>query len=168
MALLYRVLQNFDPNSIPDANLVISCYDYIVAYKTTPGIGKTQTIVIAYQDSSGVWLVGAEPNVMAKLPTPRVALQAWINALGLWHTWRVDGHNDEDFKNLIASVELPADVSTANPEDLGNGRFAVGGKATARCRLGPFRPIDIEVDTVWRGDKVEKSIAVSVDDVKRI
>ena len=151
MALLYRVVENFDPYAVPGANLVVRTKHHVISYNAQPN-GQTTTLTIAFKDSGGAWLVGAEPAVMAQLPVPRVALQAWINALGLWRHWRIDGNGGESFTNVIEEVDLPSDVSSANPMDLGDGRFAIGGKATVASRLGSFRPSEIEVDTDWRGD----------------
>lgn len=165
MTFLYRILQNFDPNAVPDANLVVGCFDFSIAYKTSPGVGKTRTLTIAYHDPSGVWLVGAEPQIMSKLPTPRVTLQAWINGLGLWHTWRVDGHNAEDFANVIVEAEIPSSVSSAKPVNLGDGRSVIGGQATAGSRLGDFSPSEIEVGTTWRGDHITLLTNI-IDEIK--
>lgn len=155
--ILYRIVENFDPYNVDNGNYVVSGPRFTIVYNLLPGTGQTETLVIAFRDTFEAWLCAAEPQVMAHLPTPRVALQAWINALGPWNHWRCDGHDDntgEDFKNSIEAVDLPSDVSAANPKDLGNNRYAIGGKATAAARLGPFRPSEIEGETTWRGDEI--------------
>lgn len=177
MALLYRVVENFDPYAVPNSNLVVSGNDFTVVYQTAPGVGKTKTLVIAFLDSSGTWLVGAEPAVMAKLPTPQRKLQQHLDADGAWHTWEVDGYDDSDskervtFEKQVATITngVPIDISATKPVSLGNNRFAVGCRASAKSQLGAFRVDEIKKDASWIGSKVEDVVIekVVVAEIKR-
>jgi len=180
MAFIYRVIEDFDPRDVPEQNLVMGCADYAVVYKTAQGKGKTKTLVIAFRDPSGTWLVGAEPSVMAKLAGDQYSLQYWIDAGRPWHTWSVSGYDDSEkervtFEKQVATISsgIPIDVSVTKPVSLGDNRFAVGCRPTVRSQLGSFRLNEVEKDASWIGSKVtdvavvEKAVIVAEVEVVR-
>ena len=177
----YLIVEGFDPNAVPGQNLVVSCFNYSISYKTAPGIGKTQTLTIAYHDSSGAWLVGAEPEIMATLPDPKQTLDEVVAAdRGAWESYRYSRSNDTQGQGrgagwklgsvppgiwvaLQAGAPLPAQYLPFPIEG-----DCVGLKPEPVSSLGPMRAS--QTSSVWYGDNLGISlsaIAVEVDDVRR-
>lgn len=189
MTMIYRVIDGFDPNVVPGANFVQSIRGGIgsISYKAAPGIGKTQTLTVAYQDSSGQWLVGAESDVMATLPAPQYTLDSLVAPdRSAWETWRYQCEEDEDGNTQrgrgrdVKLGEIPPGLWVAF--NASGGRlpleqlpfFALTEDVTnmkpcPEYSCGPFRSEDTA--SVWFGDSTIQPlsmIAVQIDDIKEV
>lgn len=164
MAFIYRLLQNFDPNVVQDVNLVIGCFDFSISYKTVPGIGKTQTLTIAYRDSSGFWLVGAEPEIMAVLSGSKQTLDDVVNSdRAMWETWECITDDPEMPRIIARNIQLGfVPVGIWNAFDRSKGRlpseylpFDLSGNVVAmkpctKYSLGDFD--SNKISSIWKGD----------------
>lgn len=164
MALIYRVIEDFDPYSVPNANYVIGCADYAVVYKTAPGKGKTKTLAIAYLDSSGTWIVGAEPEIMSTLPYPKQTLDDVVNSdRSMWETWECITDNPEIPMIVACNIQLGfVPIGVWKAFDKSNGKlpgeylpFDLSGNVTAikpraKYSLGDFDSNNIS--STWKGD----------------
>lgn len=164
MAIIYKVVENFDKNAVPGANLVVDCFDWSVAYNAQPGIGATTTLTIAYHDSKGFWIVGAEQAVIDTLPDPKYDLDdVFANDRGDWGTYAVfdntidGGHikRGRDFKLDLVPFGIWVAFEVGAPLPVEYLPFSIDGTCTkikpeTKSSLGAFRAS--ESSSVWVGD----------------
>lgn len=129
--------------------------NYYVAYKL---VGRTfSTLAVIYKEAmSGLYLAGAEPDVMATFPGGST-LQALVEiSPANWGCWICDTIDTSPPTELIASLtqtlSIASTMSLLIPVQLTPTLIAIGGKPTAPYALASFDPVQIEETTTWIGD----------------
>ena len=161
MSYLYRVATLPETNGIPAFPIgTVSRQEHISGYFVVyalPVNRRRTALAVLYRDPSGKYLVGAEPEVIIRIPVSETLSTTISKSPSGWHTWKCN--TDMGDGVLLKTSKMRTDVSNLNP--IIDGSIKVfGGIPTAVYSLGKFKPEDIEQQVTWIGDKTTTELEI--------